>query len=253
MPNVSVTPRLPSRCPVCKGAVIQRMGRAHGSIWFHCLFCKHNWRFRLEDARAVPDGELTGDVCVMTRRTGRHALARVAVNVIPEHLLKQHLENKRAQWERETKRLQREIDTVASWLDKVRGEEERLWKIQDRDKDDMRKASAWNSAYNKMKTIIEQRDELLVRQRRLISGEPFFQDLPSPISSTKTDADGRFTVAIPREGRYGIVARAARDLDHETRIYTWFVWVSLDGASATRLVLNDDNVVGAGSPHSALQ
>jgi len=49
------------------------------------------------------------------------------------------------------------------------------------------------------------------------------------------------------------VARAARDLDHETRIYTWFVWVSLDGASATRLVLNDDNVVGAGSPHSALR
>src|SRR5262245_63914219 len=94
------TPRLPTRCPACKGGVIQRMARAHGSVWFHCFFCEHNWKFRVEDSRDVPDGELTGDVSVVTPPSGRHSLNRVVLNAIPEDLLKPHLERKTAQCER---------------------------------------------------------------------------------------------------------------------------------------------------------
>jgi len=35
--------------------------------------------------------------------------------------------------------------------------------------------------------------------------------------------------------------------------YYWFVWVSLDGDPSKRLALNNENVMGAGSPDSALQ
>lgn len=253
MSPVSGAPLLPTRCPACKGAVIQRMARAHGSIWFYCFFCKHSWRFRLEDARAVPDGELTGDVFVITSRSRRHSVGGVVLNAIPEDLLKQHLERKTAQCELERRRLQREIDALATTLEGVRIEEDRLWKIQDLDKDNMRKANAWSVAYNRKNNITRQLEELRARQAQLISGEQFFQDLPSAISSAKTHADGKFTLAIPRDGRYGIVARASRELGQEKRIYCWFVWVSLDGKLSKRLELNDDNIVGAGSPDSALQ
>jgi len=253
MSPVSVTPRLPTRCPACKGAVIQRMARAHASIWFHCFFCKHSWKFRVDDPRAVPDGELTGDVSVVTSRGRRHSLGLVVLNAIPEDLLQPYLERKTAQCERERKRLQRKIDTLATTLEEARSEEDRLWKIQDRDKDDLRKANAWSVVYNKTKNIETQLDELQARQGRLISGEAFFQDLPPAISSAKTHADGKFTLAIPRDGRYGIVARASRESSQEKQIYCWFVWVSLDGKPCKRLMLNDDNIVGAGSPDSALQ
>src|ERR1051326_8345307 len=185
MSYVTGAPRLPTRCPACKGALIQRTARAHASVWFHCLFCGHSWKFRLEDVRAVPDGELTGYGFVVTAPGTIHALGRVVLNAIPEDLLKQHLERRTAQCEPEARRLQREIDTLARTLEEARIEEERLWKIQDRDKDDLRKANAWSVVYNKTKNIETQLDELQARQGRLISGEAFFQDLPPAISSAK--------------------------------------------------------------------
>jgi len=228
------------------------MARAHASIWFHCFFCNHIWKFRFEDARAGPDGELTGDVFAGTARRRKQSLGLVVLNAIPEDRLKPHLERKTAQGEAERRRLQREIDVVAKILEEARTEEDRLWQVQEQDKENLRKANAWSVAYNRTKIITRQLVDLRARRERLVSGEHFFQDLPSAISSAKTRADGKFTLAIPRGGRYGIVARAARELGEEKRIYSWIVWVSLDGRSSKRLVLNDDNIVGAGSPDSAL-
>lgn len=252
MSPVSGEPRLPTRCPACKGAVIQRMARAHASIWFHCFFCNHIWKFRLDDGRAVPDGEITGDVFVVTARRKKHSLGRVVLHAIPEDRLKPHLERKTAQGELEIVELQREIDVVAIMLEDARHEEDRLWKIQERDRDDMRKANAWSVAFNRRKSIAQQLDDLRARRGQLISGEHFFQDLPSAVASAKTRADGKFTLAIPRGGRYGIVARGSRDVGDAKQVYCWIVWVSLDGMSSKRLVLNDENLVGAGSPASAL-
>ena len=51
MGQASTTPRLPTRCPVCKSKVIQRMPNpTQGTvIWFHCGFCKHTWKIRIDD------------------------------------------------------------------------------------------------------------------------------------------------------------------------------------------------------------
>jgi hypothetical protein len=57
---------------------------------------------------------------------------------------------------------------------------------------------------------------------------------------------------LPRDGRYGIVARVSREFGEQKETYCWFVWVSLDGAASKRLGLNNSNIVGAGSPDSAL-
>jgi len=247
--------RLPTRCPTCKGAVVQRMpGRAHGGpIWFYCFFCKYSWKCRPGDARANPDGELTGDVFVVATRKRKHPLGLVVLHAIPEDALKKHLERRTAQGELEGGKLQREIDDLAATLEQVRAEEDRLWKTQKQDEGDLRKANAWSVAYNHTKKITQQLEDLRKRRQHLTSGDHFLRDLPSAISSATTNADGTFTLAIPRDGRYGIVARASRERGDEKQTYFWFVWVGLDGALAKRLVLNNDNIVGAGSPDSALQ
>ena len=53
MNEASGSPHLPTRCPLCKGAVIQRMpNKTPGTvIWFYCAFCKHVWKVRVEDDR----------------------------------------------------------------------------------------------------------------------------------------------------------------------------------------------------------
>ena len=254
MSRHSGLPRLPTRCPVCKGALIQRVsGRPHGGIWFQCFFCHHTWKVRLDGPRAHPDGELAGDVFVVAADGKRHSLGSVVLNAIPEHALTEHLERKTAQSKVESGKLQREIDALAPILGEAQAEEARLWDIQKRDESNVQKANAWSLVYNKTKNLAGQLADLHAKQEHLTSGEYFFQDIPSPISSAQTDADGKFTLLIPRDGRYGIVARAVRELGEKKETYCWFVWASLNGDPLGRLVLNNDNLVGAGSRDSALR
>jgi hypothetical protein len=255
MSPVSGATRLSTRCPNCKGALVGRgAGWTHGaSLWFYCFFCNHTWKGRPGDARATSYGELTGDIFVVARRKERHSLGWVVVQAIPEDALKKHLDRRMAQRELGSRKLQREIDALAATLAKTRVEEDRLWHIQKQDENNLRKAKAWSVAYNNAKKITRQLEDLRTRRQHLTSAEHFLKDLPSAISTATTNADGTFTLAIPRDGRYGIVARASRAQDDEEQTYLWFVWISLDGEPAKRLVLNNDNVVGVASPDSALQ
>jgi len=191
-------------------------------------------------------------VFVVTTGGRKRSLGSVVLNAIPEEALKKHLERKTARGERDSRKLQREIDAVAATLETTRAEEGRLWRIQKGDDTNLEKAKAWSVVFNKMKTVTRQLDDLQAQQQRLASGEHFFQDLPFPISSATTLPDGTFTLAIPRHGKYGIVARAPRELREDTQTGFWFVWVNLNGDPSKRLVLNNDNIVGAGSPASAL-
>lgn len=256
MSPISAT-RLKTRCPACKGTVVERRaGWTHGtSSWFYCFFCNHTWKSRGDDARANPDGELTGHVFVVVGRKKRHPLSFVVLHAIPEDALKKHLARTVAQRESKAAKLQREIDALTAALAQAQAEEDRLWNIQKQDESDLGKAKAWSAAFNNTKEIAKQLEALLMRQQHLTSAERFFQDLPSAISSATTNADGSFTLPVPRDGRYGIVAKATREPGEreQGQPYLWFVWVSLDGESTKRLVLNDDNIVGAGSPDSALQ
>jgi hypothetical protein len=194
-----------------------------------------------------------GDVFVVAPDGKRHSLGSVELNAIPDHAFTEHLERKTAQSELESGKLRSEIDAVAAVLKGARAEEDRLWKIQKRDEKNVEKAKAWSVVYNKTKDLAKQLEDLQSRQQQLTSGEYFFKDIPPPISSAQTDADGKFAMLIPREGRYGIVARASRKIGDRKDTYCWFVWISLDGDASKRLVLNNDNIVGAGSPDSALR
>ena len=254
MGDASGSPRLPTRCPACKGAVIQRMpSPSHGAfIWFQCLFCNHIWKFRIHDPYANLNGELTGDVFIVANGGVTYKLGMVLVNAIAQDALTKHLQSKTRQGALERQKLQRAVEGLTATLRMARAEDDRLWKILQDDERNARKADAWSVAYNKTKNITAQIEDLQAQRKHLTSGEYLCEGLPSGIASAKTDVEGKFRLTIPRRGRYGVVARGSRELGKEKQTYFWFVWVTLDGQPSKRVTLSNDNMMGQGSPDSAL-
>ena len=105
MGDAHVLPRLPTRCPACKGALIQRMPRATPGtfIYFYCLFCNHIWKFRTDEPQANPNGEVTGTVSILSKGGRKYKLGSAAVYAIPGDALKKHLESKTGPRSREPK------------------------------------------------------------------------------------------------------------------------------------------------------
>ena len=243
---------LPKRCPLCKGAVIERTSNsASGTlIWFHCLFCNHWWKFRTDETRAKPDGELIGQVLIVTKR-GTYRLASVPVSAIPEEVAKKHLKNKTVQRELEIEDLQRDIERLSSTLQDIQAEEHRLWNILKEDETHAQNSTAWSVVYKKTKNITKEIEYLHAQRKQLTCDEYFFDGLPSGISTARTDADGRFSLVIPCDGRYVIAARGPNETFRDTEPY-WFVSVSLDGEPSKRVMLTNDNVFSARSKDCAL-
>ena len=251
----SGSPRLPTRCPACKGGLIQRMPRpAYGTfVSFHCLFCKHMWKFYVDDPRVNTTGELTGDVFVVTKRRGKYKLASVEVHVIPEDVLKKYLDGKTTQRDVERRKLQRDLDRLAAMLRMAQAEEDRFWKILKADESNARKGEAWSVAYKRCKDVSTQIEHARAQWQHLASGEYFFADLPAGIATARTDADGKFRLAMPCRGQYGLIARASRELFKGKETLFWFVWVTLGGQSSKHVMLSNQNMLGTGSRDSVLR
>ena len=243
MHDVSRPPRLPTRCRLCKGAVIERTSNAAhtGFTWFHCLFCNHWWKVRTDETITNPDGELTGEVFIVTKGI-TYTLDSVPVCAIPEDVAKKHLEAKTQEREIESAKLRRALDGLTAALDIAKAEEGGLWKVLQLDDNNSEKAARWRLAYNKTKALSKEVKDLQTERARVTSGEYFFDELPTGISTAKTDGNGRFSLIIPCKGRYVVAARGPRETFRDVEPY-WFVWTSLDGDTSKHLVLSNDNVL----------
>ncbi|MEY2495575.1 MAG: hypothetical protein QOJ45_2067 [Verrucomicrobiota bacterium] len=83
----------------------------------------------------------------------------------------------------------------------------------------------------------------------LISGTRLFEHLPAPIASTKTDADGNFTIEVPYRDAVVLVAATNRRVFDKTETYHWLVPLE---ATSGRVMLSNDNLTSAypaGSPY----
>src|SRR5690349_15318751 len=131
MHGVSQLRHLPTRCPLCKGGLIERTSSAShsGYVWMHCLFCNHWWKFQTGDSYVTQDGELTGEIFIVATNDLTYTLDAVSVSAIPEELATEHVVKKQRQREAESQKLQFEIDGLTAALDISRAEEGSLWNI----------------------------------------------------------------------------------------------------------------------------
>jgi hypothetical protein len=77
----------------------------------------------------------------------------------------------------------------------------------------------------------------------------YFSDLPRPLNITKTDADGKFTFAVP-SGFYVLVAASSRKVGETGEDYRWMVMVAIDADK--KVMLANDNLSSSGSPNSLI-
>ena len=67
------------------------------------------------------------------------------------------------------------------------------------------------------------------------------------VASTKTDADGKFSVKL-KNGNYVVIAESGRAIGKETELYTWLVKLRVEADS--KLFLANDNMCDGDSPDS---
>ena len=80
-----------------------------------------------------------------------------------------------------------------------------------------------------------------------------FANLPVAQETTKSDADGKFSLKIPSGSRVAIAARAERSTGGQKEKYEWLLWVSLkSGEQKKTIMLSNDNLVDEGSSDSVL-
>lgn len=80
----------------------------------------------------------------------------------------------------------------------------------------------------------------------------FFADLPAPLQKTTTDSDGKFSVTLPKDGRYIVVASSSRQTNDKMEQYYWAVRLSFEGDDSKSLMLTNKNLVGSFSSDSSL-
>ncbi len=82
----------------------------------------------------------------------------------------------------------------------------------------------------------------------LFDADFYFEDLPRPDFSALTDADGKFSMKVPRNGKYIVAARARRSVGEEEEKYAWLFDFSMDGAPDKTIMLSNNNLTTTGAP-----
>jgi len=96
-----------------------------------------------------------------------------------------------------------------------------------------------------------EQEEILAKRDSYYSGLFYFSYLQSPIQSVETDADGKFTIEVLKQGAFVIAARAERYVGKEfigevgidrTEHYYWLQPVSLNGQQQLTQNLSNNNL-----------
>jgi hypothetical protein len=195
----------------------------------------------------LPDGQLTGEVFIVTRGGQNIRLGLVEVGLIPEDQITPFIAQKQEKGKAEREKLaptvtaakMAEAKAKSAW--KVasdatlatitnRGDFIGTQKVQDQA---MKRWTAASEASNKAQA----------QDRYFLSGAYYFDGLPAPVVQTKTNADGKFTLALFSTKRYALAARASRNVGDTTEHYFWLNWVSLDGQKTKDILVSNDTLL----------
>jgi len=215
------------------------------------------------------EATITGDVFIVTKGGPSIKLGLVEVRLVPEASAAAKLAAVISEAKEKTKLLNGELSTKAS-LARIGAIGANVDLTEHWD-DVARRARALDAGfYRKVMTqrqeYLEARKQGLEKRRAELedlkraemdlqahaSGYALVPSLPASEFTARTDADGKFTVTVPR-GRYVALAAAKREVGSAPEFYAWAVRVDLDGQPALRLMLSNDNLVEASCEQCALR
>jgi hypothetical protein len=176
------------------------------------------------------NGELTGDIFIVTKGGMNIKLGLVRVSIIPDTAVGPFLEKMKWAWRSGSDaRTQRELSAFQALSDA---------------------RTAGDAATIEMR--VRELTDALNESNYFHSSAYYFSELPQSIAQAKTDADGHFVVSLPRTGRFALAAQATRTVGNTTEKYYWIVWVSLNGAATGNIMLSNDNLTTVKAPESVI-
>jgi hypothetical protein len=218
----------------------------------------------LTTAAVGDDGTVKGEVFIVTEAAENVRLGLVEILVFTEAAIQKHIEERKSHITDEMPDFEKEISRHDEIMATAKKTIEDLKNLYARNRQFQRKIGEIPS----IAQLTEEDDRIKLFQNIITWYESskktvlqakqnwpaprhFFKNLPETKSSARTNADGKFTLGIPKEGKFAVVAHATRKTDR-TYEYYWMVWVSLDGKDSKEIVLGNHNLMSAGSKESVI-
>ncbi len=193
---------------------------------------------------------IEGQVFIRTKGGETVKLSLVDVLVVDEKAVTDHIAGQRAKAEplldylRPQDAAIREKTNVAIKEVKLAGQE------LDKDISNAKLQAAYDQKYKEFKDLRDAtkgEGDLLSKIIYLRTARFLLDGLTEIVASTKTDADGKFSVKL-KNGNYVVIAESGRAIGKENELYTWLVKLRVDADS--KLFLANDNMCDGDSPDS---
>lgn len=202
------------------------------------------------------DVNISGQVFVVTQGKESIKLALVKVSAITEKDIIQYLNASHGNGLEQQKILLPELEFAKKESDMASAERASADREFDEAKDRWIAASysndkhAYDDAYNKASNNMfalasisgkKSGSYKAIKNKSDYFDSPkyYFENLPTPIGISKTDADGKFTLSLP-PGKYAIAATSSREVFKNTESYYWLVWVNISSPNQSLMLSNDN-------------
>jgi hypothetical protein len=213
------------------------------NILFLC-FAIYAFSFIANCSPSAP--EVSGDVFIVTKGGTNIKLGLVEIFIYKENNIKPYIKSKYEFAKAKILPLQADLNKMKHEVEKLKKECDETTKHEDRYKDiDDEKYTAdlhasreiiykYSDKYNEFHKTY---DEL----SRYVGAEYYIRGLPIPMLTTKTDADGKFTINL-KSGKYALIASASRTIGEDKEVYYWLIWVSVKPNQRNNIMLSNDNL-----------
>jgi hypothetical protein len=184
------------------------------------------------------DVDVSGDIFIVTKGAQNIKLGLVQVGIFSDNVIQQHMLSKHKVAEKALAKIEpmkRNLELDASMykqiVDMVKlaykyGPSYEVKKKLDKD------TQEYSDILNQIK---KNSDEIKYYQ-----GAFYYEGLPSPLFTAKTDADGKFTLKL-KPGKYALAAAASREVPGDTEDYYWLIWITVDPKQQNKIMLSNDN------------
>lgn len=181
-----------------------------------------------------PDITIDGEIFIVTKGGQNIKLARVAVNVFPMDTFLPYLLERKKERDAQLSIILRKIEATRAEYDAAFQKAENAFNwdfdnfdkaIEAREKSDLK--------YQKLRT---EREEIT-------SCNFFFRELPAPLTSTKTNSEGKFNILIPGYCLHVIAASATRHVSNDVEKYYWIKTIDPKNGSRQTVTLSNGNLV----------
>jgi hypothetical protein len=198
------------------------------------------------------DTQVNGDIFIVTQGRQNIKLAPVEVAFIPETRVRSYLEQRLALAREAIEKTRPEGARLEAEVNEVEKTEERIKAVLDKERRRGR-SGAWAQrmmaalhAHIAALNVSKERNEALREHKRQVNkfreGAFYFAEgFPPEVATAKSDADGRFAVAL-KPGGYAVRAISKRRVAADTEDYFWLVALKAEVEPSKRIMLSNDNL-----------